>query len=159
MAEPTAAETIPKTIIRERTHSATPTATENLARSISQKVDEGGFREALELTKKAPIPESKISQKIEQIGINRDATTGAKDRTTEEQTRLDSAEGSARLVKNFIEKGYDNLTGPEKTGLRTRILTELQSRPSLAEEMRHLTTSQRDQLAERILKDPRFTLR
>lgn len=157
MAEPTAAETIPKVIIREA-QPATPTAgsAAELAKKVSAKVDEGSFREGLELAKKTPIAESKISQKIEQIGIERDDTTGAKARTPEEQKRYDAAKISSELTSKFIESGYDSLNDVQKGFVRNKLLTELRSRPALAAEMRGMSTAKQIALAERLLRDPSY---
>ena len=66
------------------------------------------------------------------------------------------ATASAELAKNFLEKGYDTLGNAEKAALRTRVLAELNLRPSLVLEIRGLNATQQQALAERILKDPRF---
>lgn len=157
MAEPTAAETIPKTIIREA-QPATPTAgsSAELAKKVNEEVDAVGFREGLELAKKTPIAESKISQKIEQIGIERDDTTGAKARTPEEQQRYDSAKISSELTSKFVESGYDSLNDVQKGFVRNKLLTELRSRPALASEMSGLNNTQQIALAERLLRDPSY---
>lgn len=157
MAEPTAAETIPKTIIREA-QPATPTAgsAAELAKKVNEKVDEVGFREGAKLLIKTPISESKLAQKVEQIGIERDDTTGAKARTPEEQRRYDSAKISSELTSKFIESGYDSLNDVQKGFVRNKLLTELRSRPALAAEMRGMSNAKQIALAERLLRDPSY---
>lgn len=157
MPEPTAAEVIPKAIVRESI-PATPAAgsAEAVARSISKKVDEGAWKAGLEELKKERIKPSAIGEKAEQIGINRDPATGKKDRTPEEEDRFTKFQQNAELAKKFLDQGFDKLTPVEKTTLLGGVLTEARAQGALAAELNKMSPAQQRAFAERILRDPQY---
>lgn len=158
MPEPTPAEIIPQVIIRERIPAApVPRSAGELAKKIGQKVDEGNFREGLELAKRGPAEKRNIAQKAEQIGIERDPVTGAKNRTPEEAVRFNEYNNAVNLTNKFLEKGYDGMSGLEQTNLQKAVLEKLRLNPTLADEMRLLGPAKQKALAERYLKDPNFS--
>lgn len=156
MAEPTAAEIMPKAIVRERLPAAPTTSAEIMAKKIVQKVDEGAWRAGLEIAKGAP-EESKTSEKLEQIGVERDPPTGVKNRTPEEQARYDEARTAANLAKKFLEKGYDGMDPGEQTVLQNAVFAKSSLSPLIAAELAGLTVSEQVKYTERMLKDPKIS--
>lgn len=155
---PTTAEVMPKVIIQEKAAPAAPTRADEVAKKVSEKINEGSWREGLEIRKGVPLSEGKITDKIDQIGIERDAD-GKKVRTAGaggDQERYDKAIKAANQIKNFVEKGYDGLSTAEKNALIARVLSELKSRPSLAAEITGMSGAEKIAQAERILRDPSY---
>lgn len=158
MPAPSPEQVIPKALIKEAIPAAAaPGSVDSLAQKVSEKLDQGDWKEALKLRKKEAVKESKISEKIEQIGVERDATTGVKNRTPQEQARYNDAKAAAELAKKFVEKGYAAITPAEQTALQNFVLNETALRPALAAELSTLTPTQQKEYAERILKDPLFS--
>lgn len=159
--EPKAAEVVPKAIITEaRVARGVPKVTSETIVNSRQKLAEGKFQEALKIVQSPPIEQKKISEKLEQFGISRDAVTGAKKLEPAEQARRDNAEKGAELVKKFITEGYDKMNpaaGGEQEKLRAIFLDEAKLRPMLEQEMQGMTDDQKKAFAERYLKDPRFS--
>ena len=162
--EPKAAEVVPKTIIKEAPVAVVaPGASKATSEMIAkgrQKLEEGKFQEALKIVQSPPIEQRKISEKLEQFGTARNATTGAKELTPAELARRTKAEDGAKLVKKFIEGGYDNMdtsSGGEQEMLRDVFLDAAKLRPMLEQEMQGMNDVQKQAFAERYLKDPRFS--
>lgn len=142
MPQPTPAEVLPKALAREALPAAPPAGSAaEMAKKINQKVDEGAWSEALELGRRAPVEERKIQERIEEIGINRDPATGAKQRNAQEQARYNEAKNVAALAKKFIEKGYGGLTAAEQNTLQLAVLAEANLRPALALEIAAMTAA------------------
>lgn len=159
MAELTAPEVVPKIIIRESL-LATRRALgpgEAMAKGMIQKIDEGAWRGGLELVRQAPIESNTISQKLEQIGVTRDKTTGAKVRNDQERARYADGKTKADITKKFLEKGYDGMLPGEKNTLRKAVLAEAGLRPGVAAELNALAPDKQSAYAERILKDPNLS--
>lgn len=156
--EPKAAEVVPKVIIKEKPVApATPRPTSEVVEKSRQRLEEGAWREANQIIKEPPIEQKKISERLEQFGTTRNATTGVKELTAQEQARRDRAETAANLAKKFIEDGYDNMTDTEQDSFRDVFLDEAKLRPFLEQEMQGMNDAQKKAFAERYLKDPRFT--
>jgi len=155
MPEPTAAEVLPKAIVREGL-PATPAARtpEAVAVTIIEKADQGVWRQGLELARRPPLEDEKIANRVEQIGIERDPNTGIKTRNIQEFARYNEAKEAANLVKKFLEKGFDGMTNAEKTELRKAVWAEAGLRPSLAAELARMTPAERIAFAERALNNP-----
>src|SRR3989344_1958112 len=162
--EPKAAEVVPKTIIKEAPVAVVaPGASKATSEMIAkgrQKLEEGRFQEALKIVQSPPIEQRKISEKLDQFGINR-KPDGTKKLTTEEQARRDNAEKGAELVKKFITEGYDKMdpsaAGGEQEMLRNVFLDAAKLRPMLEQQMQGMNDTQKREFAERYLKDPRFS--
>lgn len=158
MAELTAVEVVPKVIVSESLPATpAPGSREAMAKNITSKLEQGAWREGLELARQSPIESNTISKKLEQIGITRDDATGAKARDTQEQARYDEAKKATDLAKKFLEKGYDGMSPGEKDTLRKAVLAEAVLRPGVAAELNPLTPDQKLAYAERILKDPKLS--
>lgn len=159
--EPTAADVMPKVIIRESLAVTGGTSQEQAAREIGKKVvdkaKEGEWRKALEETqRKKPIEQKNIDRKLDEIGVARDATTGKKDRTPEEEARFNRVKNTASLAKEIIEKGYDRVGSIGQGKLRTITEDAIKSNPLSASEFSSLTVTQQKTEIERRLRDPKF---
>ncbi len=162
MAEPGVAEVVPKVIIRERIPAAPVTGSaEALAKNIAEKATEGTWREGLEATNKKPVEGRKITEKGEQIGVDRDPATGAKVRTTEEQGRKDKYDQESALIKKFLEVGPNDpsILAAERTRIQNAILARLSQSPTFAAEISALNTAEKKALLERYLKDPAYSVK
>lgn len=157
--DPKVEQVVPKVVLKENA-PATPTPTDALAKKLIEQSTADQWREAQKgFKKEAPIDAKIISQKAEQIGVERDPATGAKARTPEEQKRYKSFEDSAELNKNFLEKGYDKLTGSQKTELESYIRDSLNSNPLLSTEFNALTPTDQVEAIKKILKDAKYNPR
>lgn len=159
--EPTAADVMPKVIIRESLSATGGTAKEQAAREVGKKVvdkaKEGEWRKALEETqRKRPIEQKSIDRKLDEIGVARDATTGEKSRTPGEEARFNRAKNAASLAKEIIEKGYDNLQRSDQDELRNVVWDIIKVNPLLLSEFSSLDPAQQKAEIERRLKDPKF---
>lgn len=159
--EPTAADVMPKVIIRESLSATGGTlqeqATREAGKRVVDKAKEGAWREALDATnRKKPIEQKTIDRKLDEIGVERDATTRKKIRTTEEEARFKRTKDAASLAKKTIEQGYDKLDPTEQTKLRTAIEDKIRANPLLLSEFNSLSTTQQRAEVERRLKDPKF---
>lgn len=161
--EPKAAEVVPKSIIKEAIVAPTvPKATSEMIAKSREKLQQGAYQESLKIIQTPPIEQRKISDKLEQFGIGRDAD-GKKKLEPDEQLRHKAAEDGANLAKKFIENGYDKMSSTprgEQEKLRDMFLAAAKLRPYLAQEMQGPPFMNLDQLkafAERYLKDPRYS--
>lgn len=128
---------------------------ESLARRVAQRVDQGNYREGLDIGRKFPPDTQKRVARIEQFGTERDSS-GAKDRKGAEKTRFENANKAAVLVEKFMEVGYDKM-GADQDALRDAVLDVVKLRPSLAAELKSIKDPKKiDAFAERILRDPKL---
>ncbi|MCL4353720.1 hypothetical protein M1615_04665 [Patescibacteria group bacterium] len=158
---PSPDQVIPKVLIKEAVSSPKKGTPEAVAEAIAQKADSGKWRDGLTEAIRSPIDQGRISQKIEQIGIERDPATGAKKRSPQEETRYREAEGRAALAKKFFEEGYGNMNFGEQLELRAQIEEAVKFRPQLAQEMNAMGDKRtnpglKKASFERILNDPRY---
>lgn len=158
--EPTAADVMPKVIIKESLSATGGTAKEQAAREAGKKIvdkaKEGAWREALDATnRKKPIEQKNIDRKLDEIGVERNAA-GKKTRSTEEEARFNRAKGAADLAKKTIEQGYDKLNPTDQIKLRTAIEDKIKSNPLLTTEFNSLNATQQKNEIERRLRDPKF---
>ncbi len=157
--EPTVAEVVPKVVLKEVVPATGGTRVEQKVRKIREENAKGNWHEAVEAAKKEkPIDAVKISKKAEEIGAERDPTTGLKTRVSgsEEEKRFDSFKGDAELNKKFLEQGYDRLVPAEQKKLRDAVESVINSNPLLSSEFSTLTTAQKDEAIKTILKDPKY---
>src|SRR3990170_8984627 len=155
--EPKAAEVVPKVIVKESAVTGAAASTVEVITKAREKFDQGAWPEALKIIKEPPIEQNRINAKLGQFGTERDAATGAKKLSPEEQTRYDSAEAAAGLAKKFVEVGYDKMSATEQTVLRNKILEQTNLRTFLQQELQGLNDDQKKEFAERYLKDPRYS--
>lgn len=111
----------------------------------------------MEFIRRPAVKEGEMKQKIEQIGVEYDAATGKKDRTTEEEGRYNRAKKGEEQAKKLLEVGYDKLTNTEKKVLRDKILAQAARDAGLKAQLDALPTdADRNAFAERYLRDPKY---
>ncbi len=154
---------LPKVLSRaiiNETLPINPTPEQELGHKMRAEREKGKWREAIELTKNIkPIEQSTIDKKAGEIGVERDQT-GAKHRSGPEQARYDEFTSRAKLAKDFLDKGYDNLsTAPvdEKKIIADSIRAIINSHILLSSEFQALASdAERQQAIARFLKDPSY---
>lgn len=149
----------PKVVLKEAPSAATTTATEQMVRKMGEEIAKGNYKEAIEAAKNnKPIDAGKISRKADEIGTERDPSTGLKTRATgtEEEKRFKDFKESAELNKKLIEQGYDRLLPAEQDQLRSVIQGEIISNPALLSEFSSLSATEQENRIRLIIKDPKY---
>ncbi len=161
--EPTAADVMPKVIIQESLKATGGTAKEQAARAVGQKlVDKSTpeeWRRAQEaMNRKKPVEQRNTDRKLDEIGVERDAGTGKKKLSTDEQLKYDKAKKAVDLAKKVVDFGFDKtkLNATEQATLTKAIENRLMSDPLLSQEFNSLTATQKTTEIERRLQDPKF---
>ncbi|MBI2430781.1 MAG: hypothetical protein HYV39_02095 [Candidatus Levybacteria bacterium] len=158
---PTPDQLVARAIVREAMPqpAAPPQGSrEAVIKAMNQRVNQSEWRIAAELGKKPAVDRKKTREVIEEIGITRDPTTGAKLRTpgTPEAVRYTNATNAEALAFKFLDNGYNGMTALEQGVLETRILQAARTRPAFAMELNGMTANQQQEWARRRLRDPRF---
>lgn len=158
MPNPTIQEVAPQTIVKEAI-PATPGAGSpaEMAKKIREDLEQGGWKQAMEFIRRPAVKEGEMKQKIEQIGVERDAATGKKARGPEEEKRYDRAKKGEEQAKKLLEVGYDKLTYTDKKVLRDKVLAQAMRDAGVKAQLDALPTdADRNAFAERYLKDPKY---
>ena len=158
MPNPTIQEVAPQTIVKEAIPPI-PSAgsSAEMAKKIREDLEQGNWRQAMEFIRRPAVKEGEMKEKIEQIGVERDAATGKKARGPEEEARYNRAKKGEEQAKKLLEVGYDKLTSTEKKAFRDKILAQAMRDTGLKAQLDTLTTdADKNAFAERYLRDPKY---
>lgn len=160
--EITATDVMPKVILRESLSGTGGTPKEQAARVVGQKLVSKStpeeWRQAQEeLAKKKTVEQIKIDKKAEEIGVGRDATSGQKSRTPEEEARYKGFKDAAAFNKRLVEAGYDRMNAAEQLNLRNVVEGRIRADPRLLAQFNSLSRGQQISEIEKRLRDPKLT--
>lgn len=155
MADVVKTEAIAKAVVSESIAAAPTAGAEATAVEMIKRAGESNWAEGFRYGAEHQVAREDVFGRIDQIGADRDATTGARVRAagSPEEARHNAATTAADLAFKFKDQGYDGLGIGEKTTVRTRIEGAILQSPRLAAEYNRLTPTEKNSFLLRLAKD------
>lgn len=154
-------ETLARAVLEQQAPATGATKEQKAAEKIREKLHSSDNpRSATEaIRQRQPLEKGRIDHLIDQnIGTDVKAD-GTKNRPTgsDVERRYEEATKHASLAKDFIEKGYDNLTPDQKKDARKIVEHTLTAWPEAQQVLRGATPQERKAISEALLSDPAYS--
>lgn len=161
MADPALAteQAVARAVLEKGTPPTGASADVQAGGRIRAQLEKNAPRSVIEAMKTpaGPVDKRTVDRKLDSaFGTEIDPATGKKNRpaTSPEKARFDSATESGRLINKFLEGGYDNLTGPEKTTIETQVTRALGNWPEAQRLFNAMTTAEKQAFIEDMFNNP-----
>lgn len=152
---PSAPEAIARAVLEKPpVAGAVLTPMQERAKALRQKTAKEGPRSTLDSLRKPVGRSETLSLLDKNFGVDIDPATGKKIRAagSPEETRFNNSKQRAEIISNYLEKGYDGLTPPEKIFVTNEIKNALSAWPPGQQFIDVLTPAEQQELFEKILK-------
>jgi hypothetical protein len=161
MADPLAEKAaVPAAVLEKGAAKAGAKPVEQAGAQIRAKMEGESPRSALESLREikaiAPLEQKAIDQKLKDSIGTEIKPDGSKNLNTAEQARFDRAKENAKLAKDYLDKGYDQMSDVEKNRLRMPVMAVLNSWPEANAVLSCVTPAEREQIVADILRNPAY---